>query len=404
MPCTGGLQSSKRARDELVAKMTEKTDNSLAFELQAAERLEAAGRLGEAGAIYQDLQTRFPEAAEVYRRFGRLSSHEGNAERALSLLSQARDLAPQDPRVRIDLAETLVGAGRLQDAVPEVEQAIALAPENGDYRVKRALLHLSQGEREAAASCCQEALARAPETKGAHQLLGNLDWQRGALEASATSLLAARQAEPPAADPNGLLAMTLFALGRPREIAGLTRAQSDSQLYIEVVMQAVYTWEAGKFEYCRQILERARSIHTQVADANRTLVFRPLHRILSALLEFGVANAALYEQEAVAPLMVLGDNQVLKRRPPARALCRQGPPSALGLYQHGEGLAPGRPRGKPGTCRCNRRPRPPAGGHQGGLLLWRDGLPLPRRPHEPSPVPPGRRRWRRPSRLWWKAI
>ena len=291
--------------------MTDNNETSLEFEFQAAERLEAAGRLDEAAAIYQQLQRRFPEEAEVYRRFGRLSSHERDSERALVLLEKARDLAPDAPKVRIDLAVILVDLQRLKDAEAEVEQAITLDPNNGDYRVKRALLHLRHGEREAAAACCREALARAPGTNGAHQLLGSLCWQSGDLEAAAEFLLTARQAEPPAADPNGILAMTLFALGRPREIAGLTRCLSDSQLYIEVVEQAVYAWEAGKFEYCRQILERASSIHAQVADAERTLVFRPLYRILSAVLEFGAANSGLYEREAAAPLIVLGDNHTL---------------------------------------------------------------------------------------------
>lgn len=293
------------------AMTVENTDTSLAFELEAAKRLEVAGRLGEASSLYEELQSRFPEASEVYRRYGRLSIHDGDNDRALGLLSKARALAPQDPEISIDLAEVLVATGQRQAAETEVEHAISLAPDNGDYRVKRALLHLQQGEREAAAACCRAALERAPQTMGAQQLMGTLLWQQGELEASAAALLAARQAEPPAADPNGLLVLTLFALGRPREIAGLTRCLSDSQLYIEVVVQAVYTWEAGRFEYCRQILERALAVHANVADANRSLVFRPLHRILATLLEFGMANSQLYEQEATTPIVVVGDNQAL---------------------------------------------------------------------------------------------
>jgi len=289
----------------------ERADTSLEFELQAANRLETAGRLGEAAALYEQLQQRFPDAAEVYRRYGRLKIQDGDSAGALTLLDKARSLAPETPEISIDLAEALMAAGERQGAETEVERAIDLAPENGDYRVKRALLYLERGERDAAIACCSAALEHAPQTKGAQQILGTLHWQGGELEAAAAALQAARQAEPPAADPNGLLALALFALGRPREIAGLTRCLSDSQLYIEIVVQAIYTWEAGRFEYCRQILERANAVHAHVADANRTLVFRPLHRILAALLDFGITNSKLYEQEATAPIVVVGDNQAL---------------------------------------------------------------------------------------------
>ena len=59
LPCATPPLSSKTARAEperLTVDMTDNNETSLEFELQAAERLEAAGRLDEAAAIYEQLQ------------------------------------------------------------------------------------------------------------------------------------------------------------------------------------------------------------------------------------------------------------------------------------------------------------------------------------------------------------
>ena len=85
-------------------------------ELRNASVLENAGRLQEALQVYQGLIAEGCDLAEVYRRCGRVCWDLQHVDDALAALAKARDLAPEDPRAQVDMAEIKVALNDILEA------------------------------------------------------------------------------------------------------------------------------------------------------------------------------------------------------------------------------------------------------------------------------------------------
>lgn len=83
--------------------------------------------------------------------YGAYLAREGLLEDALRELQVARDLDPEDPEARSELAAAYLRAGRSDDAVSEWSDRVAIQPEDPDPRTMLALLLWERGETEHAA-------------------------------------------------------------------------------------------------------------------------------------------------------------------------------------------------------------------------------------------------------------
>lgn len=285
---------------------------SIESDLKVAARYEESGRFTEAEQIYDRLCHLYPDNAELHRRHGLAAWTLQQADRAFELLRRAAALDPASTRALKDLAEQHLALGQLAEAEQAIAQAMERDPKDADLLVKRAVLCLRLGQKALAIQLCQSALAINPAQVGALQFLGTYAWETGDLAKATEYLMVARGQSAHVHDPNGLLASCLFALGRSREIDGLTACATESQLYLEVILQALWTWQVEKLEYCRHLLFRANGLLPKLPEtAPRRNQFVLFQRALTALLNYGAANGQAYEAQAESVLVAIGDHHCL---------------------------------------------------------------------------------------------
>ncbi len=290
------------------------TSAQLNSDLVRAESLKTAGRLGEAAELLEALCRANPEHAEAHLRYGRLAWELQRPELALKLLGRADELDPGSAGAMNELAEVYFALGRLDDADRALRESLARAPGNADIHVKRALISLRRKDRAAAKELCEKALAFDPGFVGAHQLLGTIAWEDGALEETARHLLVARQSGQPISDPYGILAWSLFTLGRAAEIERQGPCADEGQLFIEVMLQAIAAWQQDETELCRQQLLRANRLFASLGETPNKGVFSPFLIVLEALLARRDGEDRLYdgaEDETAEGLYALGDDHCL---------------------------------------------------------------------------------------------
>jgi Flp pilus assembly protein TadD len=94
---------------------------------------------------------------------------------ALSLLADARRIAPNDPTVATETGKTLLGMGNAAAALSEFGRALALDPRNPEYYNNRGVALAALGQRDAARQDFEHALQIAPDLMGARQNLIRLE-------------------------------------------------------------------------------------------------------------------------------------------------------------------------------------------------------------------------------------
>jgi Flp pilus assembly protein TadD len=286
-------------------------ERSLGSDLRSAKDLELAGRLEEAAEIYRRLASDNPQNWEVRQRFARLSWNRQQRDQAFAWLGEAIEMSPDQPELHIEHADYLFAMGRLDEAQASIKNALSLADGEADYHVKLALVQLERRDGDGAWAAAQRAIELDPGHKGARQILGNLCWQRGELETAVEHFEISRERPKPAPDPNGGFASTLFALGRVPEIARLGKPVINAQNYIETMLRAVYNWQAGRIEPCKNLLQKGGPLFARSPQAPRMLIFHQVQQVLDAMVDYLPAHPDFYQTEAEAPLFLIGDNHVL---------------------------------------------------------------------------------------------
>ncbi|HEX3878862.1 MAG TPA: tetratricopeptide repeat protein [Bryobacteraceae bacterium] len=94
---------------------------------------------------------------------------------ALSLLADARRIAPNDPAIATETGKTLLCMGNAAAALSEFGRALALDPRNPEYYNNRGVALAALGQRDAARQDFEHALQIAPDLMGARQNLIRLE-------------------------------------------------------------------------------------------------------------------------------------------------------------------------------------------------------------------------------------
>lgn len=101
--------------------------------------------LEEALPLAEDAYQKAPGSAVVADTLGWLASHQGDLERAVTLIRQAVGMNPDDPTIRYHLGAVLAKAGKKEDAVKELRRAL-IAPEFPDADAVRRTLQALGGD------------------------------------------------------------------------------------------------------------------------------------------------------------------------------------------------------------------------------------------------------------------
>jgi len=163
---------------------------------------------------------------ESYRFFD--SREAADLDRSLSLLAQARRLAPGDPRPLLFLATIALSAERLTEADEAIQALDVQIPGDSRVLVSRALLLERQGRGKEALETMRTAASRRPSALNLLDL-GNLEYRLGEIDAARRALAGIIERFPRDLRGRSRLAQLELQSGSPERAAAL---------YAEIVRQA----------------------------------------------------------------------------------------------------------------------------------------------------------------------
>jgi tetratricopeptide (TPR) repeat protein len=212
---------------------------------------------------------------------------------------------PIDYRLRVDLAEALVDAGRPAEALAEADAATRLQPQRAEANAARVRALRALGQAEAALAALDDLLARAPSA-AAFDARGVMLAEAGRLDESRSAYRAALQIDPRFARAH----FGLASLGHVSEAerAGMERLALDPEglsptdrLFLLYALAKAYE-EAGDFARAfaagqgGAALRRARGTWDEAAEMQR----------LAAAAPVAQSQPAEAGDPAVAPIFVFG--------------------------------------------------------------------------------------------------
>ena len=146
--------------------------------LQALARLSLAQGSGSDSQIYaQELVQRFPADPENRQLLAGALARQGKLRPAEEQILVAKQLAPDDPGVHLNMAQIYSGEKKWQEAQKEFETAVQLDPRNATALVQLADFLTARNESAQALALVQQYIAANPSDANGHVILGSLNFQ-----------------------------------------------------------------------------------------------------------------------------------------------------------------------------------------------------------------------------------
>lgn len=246
---------------ELIGKAGGLAPDNAMYRHTMGEILLSAGQLDAAQAAYEQAQSLDPELAIAHgglgqiallrgdadaaeRHFklalradgndvqalaglGALAQRRGDPQRALQLLTQAAQLAPDDPLIQMRYARIALDQGILDLTAKALDKALAVHPDYAEAQLLRADVHVRQRELAQAQAICDALLARGEHLAEARARLGDVARARGHHDDAIAHYDAALRLQ---------LDLHIAASGRAKSLAACGRAAQaidDLRGYIE---------------------------------------------------------------------------------------------------------------------------------------------------------------------------
>ena len=260
---TGDFDHSLR----LLRKAVEATDSDPEPPAELGLSYLAAGYLQLAEAAFRKALARDPDSRKALANLGALLQYRGHVQAAIDCYRRALALEPDDLEVRCNLANTLVEAGRGDEALAECDTALATAPlADGPGRPE---LLATRGavlcglERYAdAVPVLETALAAGPDDMALINL-GLACQQLGRRPEALDALVTAVRVNPDNARAVADLTVLLSAEGRGEEAlarsADLLRRHPGERLVLAA--QAVALRDAGRADEARTLIDLQSLVH-----------------------------------------------------------------------------------------------------------------------------------------------
>jgi protein O-GlcNAc transferase len=163
------------------------TDPALEAALARGVAFHQAGRTAEAESAYRSILARAPEHPQALNYLGMLLSASGQLEAGLDLLRRSVKHAPTVPELQLNLADVLIGAGRLDAAGAAIRKSLSLR-RSADGLSKLGLLLFRQNKPKPASQQLQQALALDPGHLAGRHNLAVITAELGELDAALTLL------------------------------------------------------------------------------------------------------------------------------------------------------------------------------------------------------------------------
>ncbi len=185
--------------------------------LNRALELHRAGRLDDAGAIYQQLLTDSPGHADAEHLLGLVRFRNNDVDSAIRLIRDAVEHDPDNPIYHANLGNVLKDAGRLTDAIAAYRRALALRPGYAEIHNNLGFVLQASGMIEEAIGHYRKAITLRPADYRAHYNLGNSLFLIGKSEEAIAAFREAAILNPEFAATWDHLGTVLQRLGRHAE-------------------------------------------------------------------------------------------------------------------------------------------------------------------------------------------
>ncbi len=130
---------------QFVDSLLRQSPDRAEYRMALASIYSRAGKQAEAAAQYQLLIDKNPKSADLYVRMGECKVQVNDLAAALAAFQTAKELAPNDPRPRLDLALVFDHTGRFDEARRNYEEALKIQPDNATALNNLAYLKADDG-------------------------------------------------------------------------------------------------------------------------------------------------------------------------------------------------------------------------------------------------------------------
>ncbi|MDV7144694.1 sulfotransferase [Tropicimonas sp. TH_r6] len=230
-------------------------------QVQKARKLQAAGRLGEAKALYEKLMRIAPARVEIPFQLAVIAWQQGNESHAIELLRKAHSLRPDEPRILKALSDRLFDLGESREALEIDTAMIETAPRDAGLRIDKAFKLQLLGEFDAAESELWMAIKLDPTRGEPYRMLA----RNRKIEAGDPLISKMRKA----------LEQKKLRPGAREEIQfAMAKAMEDSKQYDKVFRYLRPANEAMKTRYAYRVQERWDEVEALI-DSFRGFDFTP---------------------------------------------------------------------------------------------------------------------------------
>jgi Tfp pilus assembly protein PilF len=191
------------------AVMAGRNLDALAEPIGRAMRLQQAGRLGEAAAIYRQALGIDPDHPAANHFYGLLQHQAGRPEEAMRLISRSLELEPQNADFHNNLGAVLKDAGQLAESARAYRRAIQLRPDYAAAHNNLGVVLKLLGRYGEAVESYRKALALQAGYAAARLNLANAEKDAGRLSEAAEDYREALKLRPNDPEAHYQLAMTL---------------------------------------------------------------------------------------------------------------------------------------------------------------------------------------------------
>ncbi len=257
-----------------------------------------AGRAALAEMVCQQVLAREPGRPEALHLLALAGLAQGQAERAVTLLSQALDTALDPAQILNDRGECLRNLSRLDEALADYRRALVLKPDYAEAQNNQGVALLQAGRAEEAVAAFGAALAMRPDYPEAAHNLGLTLADRGDQEAALPYLRAALAHTPENPLLLERLAHACQATGRVEESVAHYHALTD------LLPDNFEAWYAlGGLE------QRRKNLDAALSALEKAVALRPDHpwarfhlgMVLDDLERPEAALAQMRESDRLAP-------------------------------------------------------------------------------------------------------
>jgi tetratricopeptide (TPR) repeat protein len=191
--------------------------------VQLAQSYLSLGLLDRAEQNFQRALALNASCAPCEQGLAEIAERQGDTEKALAYLIEARRQSPEDPETLFQFGKICLQRNLPDDAMPALAKAVQLKPDQDSYVYVLASANVAQGHLPQAASLFGQLLQKHPQDAVLQYALGAVDFLQGNYDLAESSLKQSLKTQPDQVAASYYLALTYDAIGQGAQSVAVFR-------------------------------------------------------------------------------------------------------------------------------------------------------------------------------------